>query len=453
MDSQLAVSTTPATPSKIQQLSKDDRIRAIAGGEIDPEAVERLTADEAAARAAGFAPRPPVYALGTRVIALGAQNFRRSRQEFEQLPPAKLVLAKLIERVLLERRADTEAEIRSIEMLPDGRVTRGGAPLALTETSFRQLLSRTDFPQPSAAATYLSEIPVERRVREVNLLLKATPEGRTGTIRHRDTLALEGNGREAFAIVSSKYVAMDADKIARLVLEDEVAPGDARGEVRYDGMTAEILLRWHSDVQPEMVAAGEIFRAFAGFRTADDGTMSLIPVSGLDRNLCLNLLIIDTATQQLGRKRHTGNNVASFMARALTEAVDSVRYFAERWDAARSTSIFKPGVVRDIPVADDGGSQRGCSDDEVVRGVFRGLIAGGKLALPGQRREAAIETLMGAFFQEPEYTLAGIANAITRAAHQAELHGAWAAESVQAAGGQILTSKRPLQWVGEGMDF
>lgn len=53
--------------------------------ETSPD-TERALADEAAAKAAGFSLRPPVYGIGTAVNATGERNFRQSRREFEALP-------------------------------------------------------------------------------------------------------------------------------------------------------------------------------------------------------------------------------------------------------------------------------------------------------------------------------------------------------------------------------
>jgi len=386
-----------------------------------------------------------VFALGTRVVDVGAENFRRSRQEFERLPLASDALARLIARVKLERRIDTDTRIRDLVMDPTGTITRGGSPLALTETSFRQLLARTACPEPGAAAVYLATVPPARRAAEVNAWIRETDAEKVAVIRHRSNLALSGNGRQAYAIVSERYSALDTHQLASIMLEQEVAPGDARCEVQYDGDRVEIALRWHSDIQPETCAAGEIFRAAAGLRSADDGTQSIEPFAGLDRNLCLNLIILDHPEVRLGKKRHVGNNIAEFLFENLKLATDRVRYFAEMWAGAARTKLTAPGIVRDVP--------EGLTTPELVAGVFRGLLVGGKLQLPGFRRTGAIEVLMGAWAKEPEATKVGLVNAVMRAAHEADLKGAWATQAVQEAGGALLAGKRPLQWLADGEDF
>lgn len=419
------------------------------GQDVDPAAVERLKAQEAAARASGFALKPPVFALGTRVLEVGAENFRRSRLDFDALPRAEDALGGLVARVVAERRRDVEVKVRELRMLDDGRIHREGHAVALTLApwAFRQLLDRSGFAEPGAAATYLAEVPVNRRVAEVNAILCEASEDATAVVRHRDEIGAAGPTgiREAFAVVSPRYVAHDVDTIGAQVDAElrRLAPGDARGEVTYDGHDAAIVLRWHSDIQPETCAAGEVFRACAGFRTADDGTSSIQPFAGLDRNLCLNLIILDENRQNLGRRRHTGGGIGEFMADALASAVDRVRWFAESWDKARRTPLL--ALLRDVP--------DGTTGEELVRGAVRGLLASGALTLPGYRREAGIDEILTAWRREPEHTVVGLVNAITRAAHESTFRGVWAADEVQAAGARILGFKRPIAFVAPDMDF
>lgn len=413
-------------------------------GEVDQEAVERLREQEEAAHAAGFSVRPPVFALGTRVVEVGADNFRRSREEFEALPYAQEALARLVDRVADERRQDTEIRVQELTMDVDGVITRGKARLMLTEHSFRQLLARTSCREPSAAATYLATIPPFRRALEVNAWIRETDEEATAIVRHRRAFgSVNGTSkREAFAIVSTRYVPRDVNEIAgdlRAALMREIAPGDARCVVEYDGNTASLTLQWHSDIQPETCAAGEIFRATAGFRTADDGSHAIAPFAGLTRNLCLNLIILDHAEIKLGRRRHTGNGIATFLADSLREATDRVRWFANKWDTARRQGLRD--AVRDVPEL--------ASDHDMVTGAFRGLLAADRLSLPGIRRADAVTVLVNAFDKEPEYTRVGVVNAITRAAHETELRTPWAAGEVERQGAALLASDKPFQYIAE----
>jgi hypothetical protein len=79
--------------------------------------------DEAAAQAAGFYLRPPVYAIGTAVNATGVRNFSQSPRDFDALPFATDACADPATRVEAERRLDVLVDALSLCMEPNGRLT------------------------------------------------------------------------------------------------------------------------------------------------------------------------------------------------------------------------------------------------------------------------------------------------------------------------------------------
>src|SRR5262249_44402519 len=94
---------------------------------------ERALADEAAARAAGFSLRPPVYVLGTAVNTTGVRNFRQSGRAFEAVPFASEACGDLAHRVEGERRLDVLVDAPSLRMEPNGRLTSELGSLPISE--------------------------------------------------------------------------------------------------------------------------------------------------------------------------------------------------------------------------------------------------------------------------------------------------------------------------------
>jgi hypothetical protein len=137
---------------------------------------ERALADEAAAKAAGFSLRPPVYAIGTAVNATGVRNFRQSRREFEALPFASDACADLAQRVEAGRRCDTLVDAPSLNMLPDGRLTSDFGSLPISERAIEGL-ARLVTP---GGAGYLTECPPSLRATNVRWLARATRCDRNG---------------------------------------------------------------------------------------------------------------------------------------------------------------------------------------------------------------------------------------------------------------------------------
>lgn len=433
--------------------------------------LKRLTLQQQLAEANGFSLRPPLYALGTPVIELGQENFKKSRQEFDALPPASTVFAPFLNRVASEARKDVTVPVRDLQMIDDGRIVRREGDPSKTlyfdgARSLRSLLERTPCEEPGAAATYLATIPADRRAFEVNTWLEATEADKKAVLRTRLALAPPDDdvqtstalalspapyGREVYAVVSERYgTGLEVDVIARAILsacERDILPGDARGEITYDGRKATIRALWHSNIDPRDACAGEVFKAGVSITAADDRSNGIEVDGMLWRNLCLNFIIIDECVQNFASRRHMGatRDLASWLFDALRAASRSVSGFAALWDGARAMALDSPAVTRDIP-ADK-------TRREITQGIFRGMLKTDRLALPGFRGEAAVGEFMRAFDREPEFCKVGIVNAVTRAAHESTLRGAFASEAVEAMGGAILSHKRPFQYVEVGEAF
>jgi len=445
---------------------------------ITAENLERLTLQERLASANGFSLAPPIYALGTPVNETGQDNFKKSRQAFDNLPRAGTVFAPFLNRIAGEVRKDVTVQVNELRMINDGRIVRAGGDTTKTlfldgARSLRGLLDRTDCPEPGAAATYLATIPAPRRMDEVNEWLAYTAPETKAVLRTRlalappdvSTLAADAPvststalalapapyGREVFAVVSERYgTGMEVDVIARAILaaiDRGLFPGDARGEVLYDGRRATIRAIWHSDIRPESVCAGEVFKAGLSIDAADDRSAGIDVDGILWRNLCLNLIVIDENHQNFGSRRHMGatRDLSAWIFDAMRNASRSVASFAALWDTARSMALDSPDVTRDIPADVD--------RRQITAGVFRGLLKTDRLALPGFRGEAGINEFMRSFDREPEFAKVGIVNAITRTAHEAPMRTTFGGDLIEQQAGAILSSKRPFQYVEAGEVF
>ena len=413
--------------------------------QISASNLARLQWQEAVAARNGFTLKAPIYALGTPVIELGRENFRKSRQAFSALPTLQDAVAQFTQRIRNEQRRDMHGSVKRLTMSPEGAIVAGSNTLLLDDKSFDQLMRRTDCPEPGAASTYLALLPAARRANEVNSWLSTATKDIKLRTRVNGALTSTSNGslapREVYACVSERYEGgYTADVVARLLAE--ATPGDARCEIQYNGRRFSIRLHWHSNVQPEQVCAGEVFRAFAEVSATDDGTASLEPRAGLTRNLCLNLLILDEATISLGSRRHVGGGIDEWLASALRDASSHVKEFAEVWDRAvcyELTAETVRDIPADVPINSIGG----------IKGIYRGLMADKRnpLTLPSYRGEDAITALFNSFDKEHEFSRAGIVNGITRAAHELSFPNEWAGDELECAAAPILKSSKPFQWL------
>jgi hypothetical protein len=258
-------------------------------------------------------------------------------------------------------------------------------------------------------------------------------------------------GREVFAVVSERYsTGMEVDVLARTILtaiERGLFPGDARGEILYNGTRATIRAIWHSNIDAKSVCAGEVFKSGISIDAADDRSRGIDVDAILWRNLCLNLIIIDENHQSFGSRRHMGasRDLAQWLFDALANASRSVSAFAGLWDKARAMALDSPDVTRDIPADAD--------RRMITAGVFRGLLKTDRLTLPGFRGEAGVDALLGSFDRDPEFCKVGIVNAITRTAHAEPTRGVFGADDIERAAGELLSSARPFQYVEKGEVF
>jgi len=409
---------------------------------VSAEGAERAKADEAAAKAAGFSPKPPIYEIGSLVNQWGVDNFRASRSEYEDMPSIADACAKLIEQVGAEARKDFVVNATDLQMFDDGRLSRGSGALYLSE---RALSGLATFVTPGGGG-YLAQCPSDLRAINVNHWLenayvydaKSTREAReeweecgsegeapSDVYRPREiTLRTRTNKtnkkREVFAIVGPRYSAHDIDVLAAQVMEHPSIPADARCDITYDGYKARINVLFHSNVQPEKVVAGEIFKAGFSLRTADDGTGSIMTESEIWRNLCLNLIIIDHAREMVMRRRHVGDGIAEAVELGIEAAMSKVQYFADAWSEATVENVIERYGV------------------ENVEDVFRRLVANKVLHVPNVAPERMMQRLLDAYQKEPGSDKTAIVNAVTRAAHESEWPSWEAVSDLERVGGQLL---------------
>lgn len=431
-----ASAVTPATPT-IDPAREQDR-RA---GQISAEGRDRALADERAATAAGFSIKPPIYAIGSRVNSLGVENFKASRENFEALPLAHTACDRLAELVAAEGRADHVVRAPDLRMLEDGRLTRGGGTVLLTE---RALSGLCGFVTPGGGS-YLENCPPALRAENLNHWLgeafredaRATDKERARARRRGQDPASVGRvmvprevtlrtrragagGREAYAVVGPRYSAHDVDKIAGQVMRSDAIPADARAEITYDGYRAKIDVLFHSDIKAENAVAGEIFKAGIRLKTADDGTGSIQISAMVWRNLCLNLIVIDHAKELVTRRSHRGRGLAEAVEAGIAEAMGKVAHFAGQWSQATAENVL---------------DKYGCQD---VDAVMRGLVYNKVVHVPGVGAADMHERLMRAWQAEPGYSKASIVNAVTRAAHESTWSRWTDVEDLETTGGALL---------------
>lgn len=442
-------------------LSKFDEPLAVLPGEIDATGRDRSNAARFEMRANGFAPKPPVYAVGSRVNEWGVRNAETSRREYDALPLVKQSCDQLIQVVAGEKRQDVPCDrLNEVRMRDDGRLVRapGADGVTLTEQAFGGFLSRTGI----GGHSYLTKCPAELRATNVNhwmgelkfnernreieaLARKEAFEPKDAKFRTR----LNRGEREIFAVVSGSYGAFDADKIATAL--GMAAPPDARGSIVYDGTRMKAETLFHTNVAPEQFVAGEFFKAGVLVRSDDTGGGSIRVSAVVWQNLCLNLIILDECVQPIAAIRHVGSvqALARKFRDAFKQALGSIEGFLAKWNYAVQEDVRVDGdfALSQLPVS------------VALRGLFNGIIERELVPVRGQRKDV-VQGLMRMYEKDDSsarivatVSRAAVVNAFTRYAHEVNVDPFQQDEIERAAGGLLNLTRANKVLPYEPIDF
>lgn len=369
-----------------------------ASGTVSHVAVQRIALQDEWAANAGFALPPPVYAAGTRCVDLGAQNFRAIRQSVDSMPTFAVAARMVADAIKAEDREDVVCHARDVRMTDDGRIdtdphrTTRHNRLLIDFDAFRAFCHRTG---NGAGATYLGDVPAQRRAMNVN----ADLAGADASYMFRTRIGASG-AREIFATLSPGYGVFDADSVMALA-----APHlqDTRAEVVYDGARLKATALWMPDHVVDL-AAGDVFKAGVRITTSDVGGGSIKVDAVLWRNRCLNLIIVGSADVTTCRRVHKGEgrDIASDVDAGIRQARELIAPFLQSWGAARAATIAESEEQMKARI-------------EAIVNESRGGVKATKA-----ERETAIPAILNAWRAEPGFTVADLANALTRAAHESE---------------------------------
>lgn len=414
-------------------------------GGVCADGKARAEADQADAEAAGWSLKPPVYAIGSRVNSTGVANFRASRQEHDDKASVGEACGKLIDLIKAEDRKDLVVKVPTLKMHDDGRISRGGGPLAVSERAITGVGTHIT----PGGAGYLRACEPDLRAinfnrwaakgwredsRATEKAIEAWQEGgevgsQPGPVMKEKEVTLRtrlnhaSNKREAWSFVGPKYGAHDVDAIAEQVMASGAIPADAKCDITYDGYRMRMNVLFHTDIQPEKAVAGEIFKAGIMLKTADDGSGSIQISAQVFRNLCLNLIIIDHAKELVTRRKHYGTGIVADVEAGIATAMGKVKVFADKWSEATLENVLEKYGAHDVDA------------------VMRGLVFNKVVHVSGVKPDDMFERLMRAYQAEPGYGKTAIVNAVTRAAHS-ETWGSWSdVEDLERKGGELLFAK------------
>lgn len=418
--------------------------------EVDLVGRIRALSQEDLAKSNGFAPAPPIYTAGTRVVQTGVQNALTMQLTHDAKPSARTLAENLVARVLAEDRQDLDVvRVSDLRMSKNGEVVLAsptgepgrGPRMPVSDRAFSSLMSR--FPCRSGTG-YLNDCPTHLRSINFNHWAVMLGELEANKTKGSDTEVVlrtrKVNGsRQAFAAVSSSYTSFDADKIGEAL--SRAFPDDARGSLAYDGQRMRLEGLWRTDVAPNEFVAGEFFKAGVIIRADDTGGGSIRVQSVLWRNLCLNLIILDKAVGVDIRIRHHGSveALAERFREAFGKALTSVDGFRKAWGYAMNERDENL-VQRVAGTTSD--NITGLPVSAVLPGIFNGILDRGLVSVSGRKTDI-VPKLLEMHSQDEAADAYGVSrasviNAFTRYAHQAE-SDPFAADLIREDAGKLLS--------------
>lgn len=378
-----------------------------APGAISVIATERYDRQEEWLKDAGFQMAPPIFAPGTRVLPLGDENFKIERQRVDDMPLYADAAAQVIREISGERRTDLRVALGELHMGIDGTLMVKGEELGLELDAFQQLAIAGGF---GTGVKYLSTI-CPARLRAINVNHQVEGRRREVVLRVRE---IRGT-RSVYAVVTPTYAVVDTDHVLQEVMDDL---RDAHAEMVYDGTGVKATALFMPD-QIVDLAAGDVFKVGVRVETDDTGRGRVRVTAVAFRNRCLNLLVIGEGSVETVSAVHKGDRekILTTVKEGVQKARDAVGAFLESWGHARQVKVDVVALLKSL-VEEKKISARGAKERDQVVGV-----------------------LLAAYEKEPGDTLADAANALTRAAHEADGFGSDWTEEVQRLAARVLVPR------------
>jgi hypothetical protein len=332
------------------------------------------------------------------------------RKAFEDLPTLGDACERLIGTVKAEQRRDDAINLRDLHVDDVGALTStkgdiipGTFNLGVLEHAWGQLVARAPRSVPSRLRS------------NVNAWIRNA----SGSAVLR-TLETEG-ARDAFALVSERYQAHDADQVAS-ELARAMAGNDLKGQVKYLGSGGRYEIE-AALARPFDVPGDGLHRVVISARSSDDGTMSQQIVFKAWRLKCLNGMFI--ADRSLMKKIwHKGNadRLREQFADGLVLAREAIESFSVHWSRAQRARFVDATTGVDLTGPE----------------ALRRIVGTGEIAVPGVNESDLLGYFMTAWEIEPGDSLAAVVNSITRSAHENGWRNSWTCEALEEQAGRLV---------------
>jgi hypothetical protein len=415
-------------------------VRLVKAGEIDEvgkaRALEKIADIEK--RTGATLPKTKgdglFYDAGTAVMD---EAWESERQAFEALPLGEEILPKVRDAIRAENRQDFAFDAWDVRMSKTtGKLGDPKDPSKAwlpTQTGFDSFTHRAGIGKIGA------HWPTDIKAATMNALCQrfqdlskeaaktAKPEERVED--PRVVLRVQQARGKVFAAVSEAYAKFDGDLVLEALMS--ALPKGARVTVNYDPDQA----RGRAEIitlQEEKPVVAEPFKQSFTIGWSDAGKSAVWGDGGLFSARCLNLTRIWTSVGSFS-VRHVGS--VERLTKKFTEEFERIAavlgMFSKAYGNAASEELTNAERIEGT---------------EFLQGIYRSLLQRDLVPVKGKREEASAQLAMQAMADENHagMTRAGIANGITRYAHQVN-QDPWVRDELETAAGRILWMPKPVK--------
>ena len=430
----------PITSSKPLRVYEDaKRLRTVSSGMNSSVARQRIEEHDALLKRVGLH-RPMRssstgelltaggYKPGDVTLTSATNRLATARRAWEEQPLVEDGLGFIQGTVEREKREDIVLPVSELWFRDDGSLVTPEMDLPMEPAGFKSFLSHahrhieyTDsmgkekhrqVPAFPGAFSFLVTLPLEERIHIMNLVLK-----RCGGVFKLRTRVNDDGNRGVFAVVTPKYAAFDADRVAERI-GNAVSGLGYRGEVTYDTVTTNMRLdaTYHADHNITDFAAGDVFKVGLRGKSNDAGGGAIKFGPTAWWNGCLNMIIISN-DESLVRLVHKGSmeRIDGMFSEQIAKARPVFEQFAQQWGVLSHTPMLG------VPLW----GERYSNVEDVFEAVAKFL---GQQA----KKSIKVEHLLNSYdTQDEKDTLQAVVNAATRMAHQAEKKGQKLLDDIQ----------------------
>lgn len=387
------------------------------------------------------------YTSGTKLAAVGVQNGKAARVQFEKRPLATEALADFALMIQGEKRENSKPyrarDLKVCEVTADGIRVQNGRDYLVSPELCKDVLSRIGARRGSAS--YMQALWGDGKYSECAELfgreLRDSQADNRLVFRHRNGVP--------FAVVSPSYQAVDGDLVAKALLHElrmQPEADQARASISYDyeSTSASLDIAWHTPIPEIEQAVGEPFRARMGVSFRDNGQGGIRPGGGFELVVCLNYTTteVDAFSASI---RHVGRASIRFRT-SVKDAAIAILPILRAYANAKCDHLGSSAKTTD-------GSAMPVRLEDAIPGFWRSLLAPrGELVglVPANKvKDLTAATLSESTYRNSDgWRRSDMVNGLTKWA-QAGTSDPYTRDSIERAAGNILRSTKPMVWMPE----